>query len=272
MSVSATFGRGHQATGRRGRRVPWARAWQEGRRASSRCARKVYRARRGHDRCTGEHLLFIIIACYRTVVVTRRLPASCGCTSQRNSSRMSAADSTSFAPCRISWWQPRDRGEWIEAGNGKNLASRFRRQPRRDQRTAAQGRFDHQAAQPEAGDDAVAARESSDASAGVPNGKFADDHCSLFCNFTGQGFVACRIEAVGTGADYGDRARRRRQCAAMGGGIDAQREAADDGQRPASPQRPGQRPRRRASPWGVALRLPTTASIGRLSKEVSPLA
>ena len=45
-----------------------------------------------------------------------------------------------------------------------------------------------------------------------------------------QGLVARRIDAVGAGADHGDRRAATGEGAAMRGGVDAQRQSADDGQ------------------------------------------
>ena len=71
-----------------------------------------------------------------------------------NSLNMSCAVSVSFAPCRMSSWQPRLKGLWIEPGTANTLPAELAGQPRGDQRTAAARRLDHQGAEAQGGDDA----------------------------------------------------------------------------------------------------------------------
>ena len=61
------------------------------------------------------------------------------------------------------------------------------------------------------------------------------------------------------------------QAAAVRGGVDAQRQARDDGQAGIA-ERLGERSRRCARPARVALRLPTIARQGRCSSSTRPAA
>ena len=76
-----------------------------------------------------------------------------------SSSSTSCAVSTSLAPRRISAWQPRDCGAWMDPGMANTSRPAFRGQPRGDQRARLQRCFDHQRAARQARDDAVAQRE-----------------------------------------------------------------------------------------------------------------
>jgi hypothetical protein len=76
-----------------------------------------------------------------------------------SSSTTSWAVSTSLAPSRINWWQPLASGLWIEPGNREHLAPLFARQPRGDQRAAAEAGLDDQRSQRQPADDAVASRK-----------------------------------------------------------------------------------------------------------------
>ena len=93
------------------------------------------------------------------VGAARAAPAAAMAARSCSSSRMSSALSTSLAPWRISAWQPRDSGEWIEPGIAKTSRPVLGRQPRGDQRARLQRRLDHQRAARQAGNDAVAHRE-----------------------------------------------------------------------------------------------------------------
>ena len=70
-------------------------------------------------------------------------------------------------------------------------------------------------------------------------GEFGNDG-TAFGDRHGQFLVARRIDAVGAGADDGDGFAVGSQCAAMGGGVNAEGEAADDAETPRG-QRLGER-------------------------------
>ena len=71
----------------------------------------------------------------------------------------SSADSTSFAPCLMSQWQPLESGEWIEPGMANTSRPCSSAEARRGERAALQGRLDDEHAARQPADDPVAPRK-----------------------------------------------------------------------------------------------------------------
>ena len=162
--------------------------------------------------------------------------------------------STSLAPWRISAWQPRDCGEWIEPGIAKTSRPASTAAPRRDQRARLQGRLDHQRAARQAGDDAVAHRKVLCQWRRAER-ELADDE-AVGRDAVRQCAMALRIDPIQSGADDRDRRRRRRRGRRRG----PRRRCRARGPRRSSGRRGSGAPRTRArsrTPCGVALRLPT---------------
>ena len=79
----------------------------------------------------------------------RSMGAATSAASRREAAVLRArrcTDSTSFAPWRISAWQPRDCGEWIEPGMANTSRALFGGEPGGDQRAGLQRGLDHQRA------------------------------------------------------------------------------------------------------------------------------
>ena len=116
---------------------------------------------------------------------------------------------------------------------GEHLAAAFGGQPRGDQAARAQRRLDHQHAARQAGDDAVAAREV------VRDARRAERELgkqqAAAADRLVKRPVAGRVDDVHAGAENGDGRGvgpvvERPECAAVGRRVDAQRQAADDGE------------------------------------------
>ena len=143
-----------------------------------------------------------------------------------NSSRMSAALSTSFAPCLIRAWQPRDVGEWIDPGiaNTSRPASAARR--------AVMSEPDRTAAS------TTSVPRARPAMMRFLIGKFSGSAVVPIANslttspFGGdpprEGAVACRIDDVEPRADHRDRAGAAGERALVRRGVDAERQPRDD--------------------------------------------
>ena len=101
------------------------------------------------------------------------------------------------------------------ARHREHLAVVLGGEPRRDQRTAGERRLDHQRAEAEAGDHAVAARKLS-ASAGVPSGT-RDQRAAAVDDRVREIAVGGRIDAIEAGAEHGQRAATGFERAAVRG-------------------------------------------------------
>ena len=132
------------------------------------------------------------------------------------------------------------------SGYGENVASLFARQPGGDQRPAALRCFDHQTAERQARNDPVAPREVL-LERRRAEGELADDD-AIIGDALRQFAVPRRVNPVAAGTDDGNRRAAAGKTAAMRGGIDAERQATDDGE-----ARLRQRSRKRFG-VGVALR------------------
>ena len=104
----------------------------------------------------------------------------------------------------------------------------FGGKPGGNQRAALQCGLDNQDAADQARDDAVATWKVG-GDGGRAEREFGNDG-SLFGNCHREFLVARRVDAVSAGADEGNRGTFGGEGATMGGGVDAQREAADNGQ------------------------------------------
>ena len=190
----------------------------------------------------------------------------------RSSSGFSAAmtssgDSTSCTPSRMSRWQPRAMGLWIEPGtaNTSRPASAASRAVMRAPDLICASTTRVPSAEP--GDDAVAPRELPGV-ARCPWWVFAHHHAALRDLFHQCG-VAWRIRRVDARAEHRDRGRVRHPAR-----RDAPRCRCPPPCRSprTSPRarRPARRSRAVSKPLGVAVRLPTMAIDGCHRQAMSP--
>ncbi len=108
----------------------------------------------------------------------------------------------------------------------EHLPPLLRSQPRRDQRATATGGLDDEGAEAEPADQAIALREER------PVGRCAQrklaDQCAVPGNIPGELTIRGRVNAIDAVTEKGDGRTTRRQRSAVGGRVDALREAADD--------------------------------------------
>ena len=129
------------------------------------------------------------------------------------------------------------------AGHGEHLASLVCGVGRGDECAAARGGFDDNQSEAESGDESVALGEGP-AHRLLEGREFADDRARLR-DGVGQSAMLGRVEVEDSASEHGDRASRGVQRAAVGGGVDAPRQAADD--RQAGAGEPGCQPFRLAN-------------------------
>ena len=137
--------------------------------------------------------------------------------------------STSAAPSRISRWQPRAIGLWIEPGRANT--SRPASAASRAVISAPErvGRLDHHGAQAEPDQDAVAAGEMRPQR--LRAGRVLADHrAGLRRSAPCSARWRARIGDVGTGAEHRDGRAADRQGGLVRGGIDPRRQPAGDAQ------------------------------------------
>src|SRR5690606_16093331 len=111
------------------------------------------------------------------------------------------------------------------AGDGEDFAAGVGGEASRDQRAGAVGGLDHEGAEGQAGDDAVAAGELALVDAGTGR-VFAGDGAGGGDAFV-EGGVAAGVGDVDAGAEHGDGAAAGGERAFVGGGVDAGGQAAD---------------------------------------------
>ena len=143
-----------------------------------------------------------------------------------SSASTSSIDSTSFAPSLNQRVATARHAAIDRPRHGEHLAALLVRVPGRDQRAGAVGRFDDDRAQRQPADDAIALRKRA-AERHHPRRRFADQ-VAVRRNFVGQLLVLGRIDFQQAAGQHGDRPPAGRQRAAMGGRIDAARQAAHD--------------------------------------------
>ena len=112
-------------------------------------------------------------------------------------------------------------------GNRIDLAALLGGQARGDQRAAGRAGLDHQHAERQAADDAVAPRKVAGLRRAVQR-QFGDQRATLLGNAPGQTDVALRVDPLQAGTQHRDRCTASFQRALVGGTVDTQGQAAGD--------------------------------------------
>ena len=127
----------------------------------------------------------------------------------------------------MSLFGPRNVGRVDAAGHGEDLAVLLQRQVRRDHGAALEVAFDHQHAQADAAHDAIAPRE--ELAARLRAERVVGDEGAVLGYLLRQLHVLRRVDHVQPAGHDGDGPPAGAQGRAMRHGVDAARQAADDG-------------------------------------------
>ncbi len=126
----------------------------------------------------------------------------------------------------MSQWQPLENGEWIEPGMANTSRPWSMREARRDERAALHRRLDDEHAARQPADETIAPRKvRRDRRRSQRKLRHQD---AALRNLVGEVPVCRGVHAIQPGADDRDGGGAAREPAAMGGRVDAEREAADD--------------------------------------------